>query len=417
MFRATAGVAAPLVLSRSLFGSTAPSNRITVGMIGMGTQMGGHFGDLLSRADVQVVAVCDVWQHRIDQSIAAANRAYANQRRDGTYNGCAAYRDFRELLARMDIDAVVIATPDHWHAVQSIAAMRAGKDVYCEKPLTRTIGEARAVVETARRYGTVFQTGSQQRSHAAFRTPAEMVRSGRIGRVKTIHVNVGDPAREYDLPAQPTPDTLDWDMWLGPAQWRPYHEVICPKRDGTYPAWRHYRELAGGGLADMGAHHFDIAQWSLDMDASGPVEVIPPTGDANSGAAVRFTNGTLMYHAPNCVNGTGLRWEGEHGSITAVRWHFSTEPASIGQTPLGPGEVRLYQSNNHMSDWLDCIRSRRRPVADVEIGARTAVLCHLYNIVYQLRRPLRWDAANWRFVNDESANRLIDSAMRSPWRL
>jgi predicted dehydrogenase len=242
------------------------------------------------REAVQVVAVCDVHKGRLDDAVERVHKAYAKERESGAYKGVAAFQDFRELLARPEVDAVVIGTPDHWHAIPAILAARAKKDIYCEKPLSLTIGEAREMVTAARKNNIVFQTGSQQRTefNGYFRQAVEYIRSGRIGKVKTIRIGVGGPNHPCDLPTEPQPENVDWNMWLGQAPMRGFNQILCPLGvHNHFPAWRNYREYAGGGLADMGAHHFDIAQWALDMDSSGPVEVIPPA-DRSAETGLKF---------------------------------------------------------------------------------------------------------------------------------
>lgn len=387
-------------------GRVAPSERIVIGGIGMGGQGSHDLMQLLWDRNVQAVAVCDVDRRRRDEAVGNVNRHY--RQRDGVEVDCAGYTDYRELLARGDLNAVVIGTPDHWHAIQAIDACRAGCDVYCEKPLSLTIGEARAMVEAVRRHGRVLQTGSQQRSgyDGRFRIACEYVRSGRIGELREIYIGVGGPSRLCDLPAQPTPEHLDWDLWLGPAPWRPYHEGLHPYQ------WRSYRDYSGGGMTDWGAHHFDIAQWGMDTDHTGPVEIIPP-GDGVERLTFVYESGVRMYHG----NSPGVTFVGSEGKIDVARHMLTSEPASILQRPLGPGDVHLYRSPGHGADWLEAIRTRRRPICDVEIGARSVTICHLGNIAYWLGRPLRWNPDTWQIEGDAEAARWIDRPKRSPWRL
>jgi predicted dehydrogenase len=245
-------------------GAIAPGNQITIGQVGFGWIGGSHLGTMLGRKDVRYVAACDVNGQKLEEVRQRIEATYSERYGRENYHGCAAYRDYRQMLAREDIDAVIIATPDHWHALISIHAAQAGKDIYCEKPMTLTIREARAVVKTVRRYSRVFQTGSQQRSNVfgSFRQACELVRNGRIGKVLSIDVSTGGPPKPCDLPEEPQPDYFDWDKWLGPVLWRPYHSKLAAV------SWRPYREFCGGGFADMGAHHFDIAQWALGTDES-----------------------------------------------------------------------------------------------------------------------------------------------------
>jgi len=401
-----------------LRGATAPSNRLALGCVGMGKQMGGHVNTFLRNSETQVVAMCDVESIRLGMHQSRANEFYANQLGQAAYNGVEAYKDFRELVSRPDIDAVVVATPDHWHALVAIAAMKSGKDVYCEKPLTLTIAEAQALVKAARRYGRVFQTGSQQRSSTEFLFACEMVRSGRIGKVHTVYVNVGGPSKDsWELPGQPVPEGLDWDMWLGPAPWRTYNYELAPDLNYRgWPNWRGYRDYSGGGMTDWGAHHFDIAQWGLGMDESGPVEVIPPDGGEHERLTYKYADGVAMYHGGG-PGEAGVTFVGERGRVMVNRGYLETDPIAIMATPIGPNEVTLYRSKNHHQDWLDCIRSRKRPICDVDVGRHSIIVCHIGNIAYWLKRPLKWDPAAERFVNDDEANRMLARAMRSPWRI
>jgi len=342
--------------------------------------------------------------------------AYGKQKQKA-YKGCDDYNDFRQLLARKDIDAVAIAAPDHWHAIPIIEACKAGKDVYCEKPLTLTIREAQLCIEAVRKHKRVFQTGSQQRSSVfgQFRLACELIRSGRIGKVKTVHVGVGGPSRWCDLPGETMEPGLDWNLWLGQAPLRPYNPVLSPRGvHNHFPAWRSYREYSGGGMTDMGAHHFDIAQWALDMDKFGPVEIIPPDDPkATTGVKYVYADGVEMFHG----GPSGCTFEGTAGKLYIERGRLTGEPEGIVKEPLGEKEVHLYKSPGHHRDWLDCIRSRKLPICDVEIGARSVTVCHLGNLAYWYRRRLKWDPQNWRFVGDDEANTWLDRARRAPWQV
>ncbi|MBN1419211.1 MAG: Gfo/Idh/MocA family oxidoreductase, partial [Planctomycetes bacterium] len=316
-----------------------------------------------------------------------------------------------------DIDAVCIATPDHWHAIPIIEACKAGKDVYCEKPLTLTILEAKRCIDAVRKHERVFQTGSQQRSSVfgPFRLACEIIRSGRLGKIRTVTVGVGGPSRWCDLGEEAMEPGLDWDLWLGQAPKRPYHSVLSPRGvHNHFPAWRSYREYSGGGLTDMGAHHFDIAQWALDMDTSGPVKVIPPANPkAGTGCKLVYPNGVEMTHG----GPGGCVFTGEKGKLRIDRGHLKSDPEEIAKTPIGEKDVHLYTSPGHHRDWIDCIRSRKRPICDVEIGARSVTVCHLTNLGYWYGRELRWDPETWGFVGDDEANAWRDRERRKPWDL
>jgi predicted dehydrogenase len=413
----SAAVAAgPMILCSPTRGLAAPSERIRLGFIGTGIQSRGHLRRFVGTSDVQVVAVCDVVKERREDSKRIVEEGYAKQKERSSYKGCAAYNDFRELLAREDIDAVVIGTPDHWHAIPSIMACRAGKDVYCEKPLSLTIREGRAMVEAARKHDRVFQTGSQQRSEfgGLFRRAVELIRNGHIGEVKTVRVGVGGPAVTCDLPTEECPEGTDWNFWNGPSPERGYNQILCPKGiHNHFPAFRNYREYAGGALADMGAHHFDIAQWALGMDHSGPVKIEPPEGIATTGLKFTYANGVVMYHG----GPSGCTFEGTKGTLYVDRGKLTADPANILEATIGPDEFHVEPSDNHHRNWLDAIRSRKKPICDVEIGHRSATICELGQIGYDLRRPLEWDPVKERFVNDDDANKLLSRPLRDPWKL
>jgi predicted dehydrogenase len=417
-----AALAAPLVVPSSVFAQSdrpAPSDRITVGFIGCGKMANDyHLPELLRIPDVQAVAVCEVDAKRREHAKQRVEKAYAEKSAAGAYKGCDTYADFRELLARKDIDAVCIATPEHNHAIPAIEACMAGKDVYCEKPLTLTLAEAKACIDAARKHGRVFQVGSQQRSNVfgPFRQAAEIVRSGRLGKIQSVTVGVGGPSKPCDLPAEEMEPGLAWDLWLGPAPERPYNSVLSPRGvHNHFPAWRSYREYAGGGLSDMGAHHFDIAQWCLGMDDSGPVEVIAPD-DVSKGTGVKFryANGVVMTHG----GPSGCVFTGTDGTLHIDRGVLKSDPESIVKDPLGPNDVHLFQSPGHHRNWLDCIRSRKQPVAEVEIGARSVAIPILANLAYRHGRGFKWDPKAWQFAGDAEANKkYLDRERRDPWTL
>lgn len=411
----TSAVAGPLIISGHAQGAPGPNERIQVGFIGVGAMGRGHLSRLLGEKDVQVLAVCDVVTERRESARKMVEDRYAADKDKPSYKGCQIYNDFRELLQRSDIDAVVIATPDHWHAIPCVMAANAKKDIYCEKPLTHSIAEGRKIVEAVSRNNVVFQTGSQQRSEFGnrFRLAVELVRSGRIGKLDTIRIGVGGPPRPCDLPEQPIPEGTDWDLWLGPAAKRPYNEALCPKGvHQHFPAWRSYREFGGGGLADMGAHHFDIAQWALDMDRSGPIKIEPPArGDTD--LKFIYASGVVMRHGgpADCV------FEGNKGTIHVSRGKIESLPGNIVKEPIGEKDFHVYPSSDHMRNWLDCIRSRKETICPAETGHRSATICHLANLAYELRRDLKWDPEKEQFVGDTEANTRLDSVKRAPWNL
>jgi predicted dehydrogenase len=386
------------------------NERITLGFIGLGGQGSGHLRGLLGKPQVQVRAACDVFEE---------NRMNAKLRTDERYGNqdCAAYKDFRELLDRGDIDAVVIATPDHWHTRIAISACEAGKDIYCEKPLTLTINEGKALVRAVRRYGRVFQVGSQQRSDRLFRFACELVRSGRIGNVQTVRVFLPDgPTGGWEPDTEP-PTGLDWNMYLGPAPWVPYNKAR------TFWNFRWFWDYSGGQMTDWGAHHMDIAQWGLGTELSGPISAegkgVPPT----DGIYETFVRFEVTYKYPNGVTmiatspERGTRFEGTDGWVQVWRGGMDAQPKDLLYETLGPEDVHLYESNDHHGDWLNCIRTRQRPICDVEIGHRSVSVAHLGNIAMRLGRKVQWDPQREEFVNDDEANRWLFKPYRAPWYL
>jgi len=398
----------PSIVPSSVFGAGAPSNRITIGSIGLGGMGTGNMKGFNGKPDAQVLAVCDV---------DASHREKARQIIG--LDAKSSYNDFRELLARDDIDAVVVSTPDHWHVPISIAAVRAGKDVYCEKPLTLTIAEGRALADEVKRYGRVLQTGSQQRSGERFHRACELVRNGRCGKVQTVRVTIPGNNKTCGptWTPEPVPEGFDYDMWLGPAPWVPYTRKRC------HYEFRFILDYSGGQPTNWGAHYLDIAQWGLGMDDSGPVEIegrgeFPTTGLFTTATKVHFectyANGVRLLCE---TGGQGTRFEGTDGWIFVNRGTLKAEPASILQETIGSDEIHLYKSRDHKQNFLDCIKSRKQPIANVEVGHRSATVCHLGNIAMLLGRKLRWDPQKERFIGDSAANRMLARAMRAPWRL
>jgi predicted dehydrogenase len=417
---AAAAASAPLLLPGRIWsaeGNTKPNERITFGYIGVGKQGRHLLQSFLPHSNVQVVAVCDVDTTRRRHHQKLVEDFYTTKQ-DQDFKGCAAYQDFRELLARRDIDAVVVATPDHWHAYPVVAAARAGKDIFCEKPLSLTIREARAMVNAVRENQRVFQTGSMQRSDGAFWKGCTLVRNGAIGEVREVYVSVGGPSKWCDLPEEPVEAGLDWDFWLGPAPVRPYNSVLSPRGvHDHFPNWRGYREYSGGGMTDWGAHHFDIAQWGLGMDESGPVEVLAPNGADVKQLTFKYANGTVMYHGGLEGYRFGVVFVGTKGKVCVDRGRFQAEPASLMNEKFETLPTQLYRSTNHYKDFVDCIRSRRKPICDVEIGARSVTVCHLGNLAYWHGRSLRWDPVREQFQGDAEADTWLDVEKRGPWKV
>ena len=421
VLKGAAAVALPLAVPSSVLAgaeNVPPSERTTMGWIGTGGQgtrllAGGSWapeGGFISRDRVHVSAVCDVNSKRREKARSIVNEHYGN-------NDCDAYKDYRRLLAREDIDAVVIATGERWHPLISIDAARAGKDIYSEKPLTLTIREARVEKREIRRAGRVFQTGTQQRSSQAFRFACELVRNGYIGEVERAVVGVGGPPSNYycTLPGQSEPDWLDYDMWLGQVPWRPYHE------DFVF-GWMGYRSCSGGGMTNWGAHHFDIAQWGLGKDHTGPKEINPPGHEGCDVLTYRYEDGKVITRNPGRLQqelgrGNGVLFIGSEGKVGVWRYQVKTWPEKVARVTIDPDEERLYKSNDHYGNFLDCIRSRSRPVSDIGITHRSISICHLGNIAYWLDRPLEWNPRDEHFVDGPVADRMLSRKKRSPWHL
>lgn len=400
----------------------APSDRVTLGFIGVGTMGRGHLGRFLGNDEVEVVAVCDVVQERLENAAAMVEKRYAERIKSGEARGARKFGDFRELLALEGLDAVVIATPDHWHTIPCILAARAGKHIYCEKPLTHNIAEGRNLVDEISRAKVVFQTGSQQRSEFGghFRKAVEAIWNGRIGQVKRVRIGVGGPAKPCDLPTEEIPSGTDWDFWVGPAPTRGYNEILCPKGvHKHFPQWRAYQEFGGGAIADMGAHHFDIAQWALKMDGSGPIKVLPPDDPkAENGLRFVYANGIEMIH--NTFEGdvkADCVFEGTDGLILVSRSGISSRPETILEQPLPEDAQRVMDSNNHHMNWLESIRNGAPTICPAEVGHRSATICHLGNIGYRLRRELTWDPVSEKFTGDDEANKHLSRQPRDKWQI
>ncbi|NOX55522.1 MAG: Gfo/Idh/MocA family oxidoreductase [Planctomycetes bacterium] len=434
--RAGAASIGPWIVPESVFGADgrpAPSNRITLGFIGVGMMGRGHLHRFVQYPEVDVLAVCDVDRWRREDARATVERTYGEQRRAGTFRGCHAYNDLRELLARPDIDAVVIATGDRWHATATVLAAKAGKDIYCEKPASLTIAEARAMIDTVRRYGRVFQTGLQQRSAREFRLACQLVRDGALGKVQFVYVHFPGTSGEVDLPAEPVPDGLDWDLWLGPAPWRPFnsrfHHYGRPHR--VVP-WDFCRDFGGGNLTSNAVHAFDVVQWGLGMDDSGPTEIIPPQAGPYADLTYKYANGVLVqvvnrrldrrrnvvpdgWDEITSIQPFGALFVGERGWIHVGRNGFlESFPADI-VTNYPARYSHAIAVADHHHNWLEAIRTRRRPACDVAIGCRSTIVSHLGCIAYWTGRTLKWDPAAETFPDDDEANRMRRRAMRQPW--
>lgn len=405
---AASAFAAPLVLPRRVFGA---NDRITIGAIGVRNQGSGNLKRFLA-AGVDVGAICDV-----DTKVAAA--AVAIVEKSGPK--CQTFGDYRRLLDQPGIDAVVVTTPDHWHARMTIDACRAGKDVYCEKPLSLTIAEGRRMVTAARENKKIVQTGSQQRSSAEFRTACMLVRNGFIGDVQQILVGIPDPNHPGALgPDEMVPAELNYDLWLGPAPLKPYNS----KR--VHYNFRFWWDYSGGQTTNFGAHHLDIAQWALGMDNSGPtaaegVATFHPQKFHEVTETMRITytyaNGVRMVlgQGQKDIPG-GVTFIGSRGRVFVSRGKLKTEPAELAGTPLEAASLtQLYRSSDHTENFLQCLRTRELPICDVEIGHRSATVCHLGNLVARLGRPIQWDPQAEKIVDDAEAQAMTDKDYRAPW--
>ena len=395
-------------------GRLSPGDRITLGYIGVGKQSLGLMKSLNGCPETIILAACDVDSQKLARFKSEAELANA-EKLDGGKQLVDTYENYRELLERGDIDAVVIVSPDHWHAMIAVDAAKAGKDIYCEKPMALTVAEGRAMVSSARKYDRVFQTGNMQRSWRNFRHACEMVYNGYIGEVKVVNVSVGDPVMACELPEEPVPEALNWDLWVGPSMYRSYNQILSPPIEfGGWPMWRKYRDFGGGGVTDWGAHMFDIGQWALGMDKSGPVEFIPPEKRAKRGMQMKYTNGTVMNHV-DWGESNAVQFLGSEGKIEVSRSFYRSDIEGLTEKELSGNEKPLYRSDNHYQDWIDAIKNRTRPVSDVETGHRTASLCNIVNMTYDLERPLKWAPAHEKFIDDDDANRMLTRPFRGNW--
>lgn len=398
-------------------GHTAPSDMFTLGFIGTGKQARGLMNQFRKQA-VRILGASDVDSSKLQLFRSLTEKAYAENTGLKPADGFRSYADYRELLANPSIDGVIIATPDHWHAYQAVKAAEAGKHIYLEKPLTRTVAEGRAVVNAVKKHKVVLQTGSMQRSWPNFRKACELVRNGYIGQIKEVLVHVGDPAIKCDLGTEQVPPQLNWEGWVGPAEFHPFHsELSPPVEKDIFPNWRKYREYAGGILSDWGAHMFDIAQWGLGMDETGPVRFIPPADpSAKRGLQMVYANGVIMKHE-EFGRGFGVRFIGEKGKIDIARNYFDSDPVNISTATIQSGEKRLYESNDHYADWLNACKNGTLPICHAEVGHRSNSVCALANIAYATGRPLNWDPVKETFIKDKKANKLLLPGYRNGWKL
>ena len=409
-----AGLALPAVVPASVLGAEAPSNKITVGFIGVGDHgTGWNLRRYLTLPAARVLVVCDVDGARMRRAKEIVDEQYLAK-------DCAMTKDFREVLAREDIDAVMISTHDHWHTLISVLAVRAGKDVQCEKP-TLTIDEGKVLIREVRRHQKVFQTSTEDRAVPVYHRMAELVRNGRIGKLQRIEVILPkQPTVPGDPTPQPVPPDLDWDMWLGPAPYAPY------TKDRVHFNFRWMQDYSGGIICDWGTHMFDTAQWANDTERSGPVEVEGQGNYWESGlyntvkdydVTYRYANGVIMTCKPG---NPSIKFIGSDGWVGNTGWRGPLEASSktILEARIGSEETRLYTNpEGEHDDFLKCVRSRKDPYFPVEIGHRVSTVCHLANIAIRLGRKLKWDPAAERFPDDPAANALCARPLRQPWTL
>ncbi len=394
----------------------APSDLIQLGFIGTGKQGRSLTNFFLKTGEIKINAISEVYQGKAQLTLDSIKEFYQKNTIAGTYSDIPVYNDFRELLALKNIDAVVIAAPDHWHAAMAVRAAEAGKDIYCEKPLSLTVREGRAMVNATRNNNRVFQTGSMQRSWNEFRQVTELIRNGYIGEIKSVKVNIGPPPTPFNLPEETIPEGLDWLKWLGPNSFTHFNSELAPPiTQDVFPRWRMYSEFGGGKVTDWGAHMFDIVQWALDMDHSGPSQVFGPDND-HKYLTYQYPNGTVVTHEP-WEWSNAILFQGSEGVIKVQRGKVETTPASLNDKIIGANEKHVYKSENHYKDFLQAMRDRTKPICDVEIGHRTASMCTIGNIGYQLKRPLQWDANNEQFINDAEANALLGRKLYNEWAI
>lgn len=389
-----------------------PNDTINLGFIGLGMRSRQLIPEFQRIQGTKILALCDIDDKRIERAAFLVNEKHSPGEK-----ACDTYKDFRELLDRDDIDGVIVATPDHWHAIISIMAIRKGKDVYCEKPVTHTIEEGRALVEAATKYGRIVQVGSQQRSDPGFRDAVNYVRNGYIGELKVI--------KEQSSPNHPIPfkektvappEYMDWDMWMGPSTYFDYSELLCPDVSvHVFPAWRAYKEWGGGGIADLGAHMYDIAQWGMDLDDSGPIEVIPATPDGVDPLTFKYANGVVMKKEDFGMGGMSILFEGTEGWVAAGRWWLKTCD-QLADVKLEEKTGFVYHSDNHYKDWIDSMRTRKQPICNPEVGHRSASICNMANIADQLGQSLQWDPVKEKFDN-RAANKLKSYQYRGDWTM
>ena len=412
---------APLILPNSARGA---NDRIVMGMIGVGGMGSGHLRSLVNQSAVRVSAICDVRAEHRNRARDTVNTAYKD-------NSCAGYNDFREMLARPDIDAVLIAVPDHWHALIGLEAARRGKHMYYEKPMGVSLAESQAMREAVRRFGVVFQFGTQQRSSHNFRHTIELIRNGRIGQLQTIMIGSAGSQYVPNQPEQPIPEGFDYEMWLGPAPWVPYTYERCTRN------WTLIYDYSLGCISGAwGVHDVDTAQWANDADHTGPIEVegtgIYPADGLYDTATQweiehKYANGVKLVHLD--IRTAKKRAEqfafgnmaslfiGTEGWIYVSRSAIRTHPEPLVREKFGPNDFRVVRSDDHRGNFLEAVRTGKPPISPIESAVRADTVCQQADIAMRLKRKLRWDPVKELFVDDEQANRMLSRPMRSPWHL
>ena len=405
----------PIIIPSTVLGAEAPSKKITVGAVGLGGMGSGNLGGFLGDPRCRVVAVCDVDRQHVQEAQRRVHQQYNSQ-------DCAAFKDFRELIARDDIDAISLATPDHWHAIVAITAAKAGKDVYGEKPFSHDLKEGRAMVKALSQYGRVWQTGSWQRSTGDFRAACELVRNGRIGKVHTVEVGLPTGGPGGNAPFTDPPPGFDYDFWCGPSPWAPYSS------DRTHWNWRWQMDFGGGQLMDWVGHHGDIAQWGLGTEHTGPIELnpvyaeFPKTGIWDAAMRYRiectYANGVKMIvQNAEGAHRMGAKWIGTDGWVWVDRGGFDASSKSLLKEKIRPDEINLYRSSNHIGNFVDCVLSRRLTITPAEVAHRSASVGHLCVIAMNVGRKLRWNPETEEFLGDAAANALRGRAKREPWNI
>ncbi|MBN2269804.1 MAG: Gfo/Idh/MocA family oxidoreductase [Sedimentisphaerales bacterium] len=437
---AAVSVSFPQIIQSSALGrsgSVAPSNRISIGCIGLGIQGTGNMREFLRQPDVHIGAVCDVRRSQCEKAKQIVDKHYSNQ-------DCRMYGDFRAITRSDEVDAVLIATPDHWHVLMGLDAARNGKHMYYEKPIGWSFVAGQMLRDTVKRYGVVFQFGTQQRSSRDFRYACELVRNGRIGKLHTILVGVPGSVAFPDLPAEPIPDGLDYDMWLGPAPWAPHSFERCrpytsrPNEDWTrnYSLWYHISDYCIGFIGNWGIHHMDIAQWAAGTEETGPVEVegkgeFPTDGIADCAITWQventFANGLKIIHMDNVTSskhpdqvpgfGQGVLCRGSEGWVFVNRSKLDAHPKSLLASTIGPNEIHLHESSSHHRDFLEAVKTGQQTACPIDVAVRSNRICQIDDIAIRLGGKHRWDPQKETFIGNAEANRMLTKSMRSPWHL